>query len=295
MFGGEGRARRRRKKEMLRRLRELDRIDAAYGLGASAYSPPPARGGRGHGSGTAVTVGLTVAIVAVVVALGTSGVTRATRDLLGFGPEPLAEVPLLSEGDGSYAFMMTQPGTSRQPVAYDPCRRIEVVVNPEDAPSSWKDLVETAMRHVEEWSGLKLELVGETDEEPSGERPLKDPARYGEGYSPVLVSWADDDEIPGLAGDVAGLGGSAAITMLGRSVFVTGQVTLDEDVFEQLQRRPDGKAQAQAIIDHEFGHVVGLDHVDDPGELMDADNTGQLTWGPGDRAGLSRLGRGRCF
>lgn len=45
---------------------------------------------------------------------------------------------------------------------------------------------------------------------------------------------------------------------------------------------------------HEFGHVFGLAHVDSPGELMYRRNVGRTTFGPGDREGLRRLGRGPC-
>ena len=53
-------------------------------------------------------------------------------------------------------------------------------------------------------------------------------------------------------------------------------------------------AEQQAIVDHEFGHVVGLDHVHDPRELMNEDNVGLTTYGPGDREGLARLGAIDC-
>lgn len=45
---------------------------------------------------------------------------------------------------------------------------------------------------------------------------------------------------------------------------------------------------------HELAHVVGLDHVDDPTQLMYAENSGQLDFGAGDRAGLALLGTGEC-
>ena len=55
-----------------------------------------------------------------------------------------------------------------------------------------------------------------------------------------------------------------------------------------------GLEVARAIAMHELGHLVGLAHVDDERELMDAQNHGQVDFGPGDRRGLARLGRGRC-
>jgi hypothetical protein len=110
----------------------------------------------------------------------------------------------------------------------------------------------------------------------------------------VLVAWADDEEVPALSGDVAGLAGSVVVESLGRARYVTGTVTLDSEAFQRITGELGGDAAAQAIVDHEFGHLVGLDHVDDAGELMYADNIGRRDWGPGDLAGLSRLGRGRC-
>lgn len=45
---------------------------------------------------------------------------------------------------------------------------------------------------------------------------------------------------------------------------------------------------------HELAHVLGLDHVDDPTQLMHEENTGQFDFGDGDLAGLALLGTGAC-
>jgi len=42
-----------------------------------------------------------------------------------------------------------------------------------------------------------------------------------------------------------------------------------------------------------LGHLVGLDHVDDPTQLMHVVSP-VFDLGPGDRAGLARLGAGPC-
>jgi hypothetical protein len=296
MDGGpfERLARARRKREMLRRLRELDRIDATHGLGAHA-SIRPRRQRRTRGGGSLVAGLVAVAIVVLVMGFGTSGVPVAVRTALGLGPEPLASVPLLPSGKGSFAFMQTQPGRPKTPVAYDPCRKIEVVVNPDGAPDDYMDLVETATDRISDATGLKFDITGTTDERPSDNRQPEDNPRYGPGWAPVLVAWSDNDETPELDGDVAGLGGSTAITVRGVKIYVTGGVTLDSEAFREITHRMNGRVQAQAIVDHEFGHLVGLDHVKDAGELMNAENKGRTTWGPGDKAGLSRLGRGPCL
>lgn len=45
----------------------------------------------------------------------------------------------------------------------------------------------------------------------------------------------------------------------------------------------------------ELAHVVGLDHVHAPGELMQPTGDESVTsWGDGDRTGLAALGRGAC-
>ncbi len=45
---------------------------------------------------------------------------------------------------------------------------------------------------------------------------------------------------------------------------------------------------------HEIAHVIGLDHVAEPTELMAVRNNGQVELGPGDRQGLAKLGSLHC-
>lgn len=78
----------------------------------------------------------------------------------------------------------------------------------------------------------------------------------------------------------------------GRLRYATGRVVLDRDVFASLG--PRDVVYAQAIVDHEFAHLVGLGHVDDPGELMNEADSQGSSYGPGDREGLARLGSIRC-
>lgn len=45
---------------------------------------------------------------------------------------------------------------------------------------------------------------------------------------------------------------------------------------------------------HELANVVGLDHVDDPTQLMNPEGTNVTEFAAGDLAGLARLGGGQC-
>ncbi len=110
-----------------------------------------------------------------------------------------------------------------------------------------------------------------------------------------MVSFATDEEVPGLRGPVAGLGGSAASQdAIGHLSCRTGEVTLDSAAFRDVIRGPDGPQPARAIVLHEFGHLVGLAHVHDRHELKDREIKGLHDFGPGDLEGLAQLGRGRC-
>lgn len=290
MLSGIGdRARRRRNaRHLARRMAELDRLDREHGLGAMPVASRRSRSGRRHRRRHGpVLPGLlvTALILTSVVAMSPAENMRSIRRLLGFDGERLGVVPTLTGGGGSYEFTRTQRG-SDEPVAYDPCRVIEVVVNPDGAPDDYDRLVDTAIAHTGAATGLRFERVGLTED-----RDI-----FGGGFArhrPVLVAWATPDEVSELAGDVAGIGGSVAVDIgVGRLRYVTGRIVLDRDAFASFSEAEE--PLAQAIVDHEFGHLVGLGHVDDPGELMNDDNVGRTTYGPGDREGLARLGGVDC-
>lgn len=207
------------------------------------------------------------------------------------GIRPLPPVPVTTVG--SYAFLETESDGS--PVGYDPCRPVTWVVNPEDAVPQWEALVSEAAAEIQVATGLKVEYAGTTDEEATTNRPVVQD-RYPGGWAPVLVSWSDSARVAELSGTVAGLGGSARVPAArgGRSFLAAGSITLDSQEISRILGEPDGWARARAIVEHEFGHVVGLDHVDDQSELMAPSMGLMTTFGQGDRAGLARLGAIAC-
>lgn len=109
------------------------------------------------------------------------------------------------------------------------------------------------------------------------------------------MSWQDGSAIAEITDDTAGLGGSRVLTNPdGSQRLVAGTIALSRDYYAELEDRGD-RAQAMAVLLHEFGHVLGLAHVQDAGELMNEDNLGRFSFGPGDLEGLRLLGQGRCF
>lgn len=208
---------------------------------------------------------------------GASAVSGPLGGLTEGASRVLPEVDVSMTGD--YAFLYTQPG-SPEPVGFSPCRTVEVVVNPDGAPRGYEDIVEGSLGRVSAATGVLLELVGETEETFGEPRTARDP---------VLIAWSTAREEAALDGLTAGLGGPLVVTesVAGRSWIVSGSVVLDrEDLV--------GEAETSVVLDHELAHVMGLDHVDDPDELMSAVNTGQAGVGPGDLQGLAQLGAIDC-
>jgi hypothetical protein len=230
---------------------------------------------------------------------GDDGRTRSVGDVrppagVDSQDAPLGQpAPLTVESD-AYRFLQHQPG-KETPVAYDPCRPIHVVVNEDRAVAGANAILQRALAATSAATGLQFVVDGTSDEPASLEREAYQPDRYPGRWAPVLVVWTDPGEIPGLEGDTAGLGGSASVTTDSGAVYVSGSIELDAPqlahVFEVA-----GPDSVQAVIEHELGHIVGLDHVEDPAQLMNpVGSTEVTTFAAGDLTGLATLGRGRCF
>ena len=75
---------------------------------------------------------------------------------------------------------------------------------------------------------------------------------------------------------------------------VSGIVHLDGPAFTEITASRGGHEVAVAIVAHELGHLLGLDHTEDPDQLMNAENSGQINLGDGDRRGLAALAATPC-
>lgn len=235
---------------------------------------------------TVLSIVITVILLAAYVTFSDSAISNRLRTLAGADERFLP--PVDAGTTGPYAFLNLQPGSDR-PVGFNPCSQIGYVVNPASAPDGWERHVEQAVTEVSSRTGLEFVFEGTTEE-----RDFSTRVRAGGSPEPVIIAWADEDEVGDLADDVAGVGGPTMVSRGRLRAYVSGSVVLDRDATDRFADDPDGEALQVALLLHELGHLVGLDHVDDATELMYADGITRPDYGPGDRAGLAELGAIPC-
>ena len=241
---------------------------------------------RARFPGGAVTV-IVLVLVGAALLLGPDDSFRSVRKALGVPPERVLPAPPAPPASGDFAFAMTQPG-STEPVGWDPCETIRYAVNPAGEPAGGRDLVERALERISAVTGLAFEDVGTTERRPFADQPVT----FDD--LPVVIGWADDSEVPELAGQVVGLGGGSAPDDGSQDhYYITGGIVLDTDAFTEATIAQSPRVM-EALVVHEVAHLVGLGHVNEPMELMFGSNDGQTEFGPGDLTGLARLGSLPC-
>jgi len=216
---------------------------------------------------------------------------------VGESDHPLGvPAPLVATASDSYSFMAHQAdGTT--PVAYDPCRPIHYVIRAQGQPLGGAKIITDALLRVSGATGLRFVYDGSTSEAPSRQRSPYQPERYGDRWAPVLISWTTPSENPDFAADVLGQAGSTPVGLPYQSrAYVTGEVELDPGRLATIRQWPNGNGVVRAVVLHELGHLVGLDHVTSAGQLMyPKSQPGVTDFGEGDLTGLAALGTGTCL
>ena len=193
----------------------------------------------------------------------------------------------------SYKFLATNDDGS--PVGYSPCRPLHYVVNAALAPPGAGRLVEDSIRTISEATGITFINDGPTSEASSPTRAPYQKERYGDRWAPLLIAWTTPEQAPQLKGPVIGTGGSTHFSFGdGPKSFVTGSLELDAPQIAEDLDRAEGAAYATAVILHELGHVMGLEHVDDPAQLMYPEIGSPAGLAAGDLNGLYELGHAQC-
>ena len=263
-----------------------------------------------HRGGTILRVVLAVAVIAGLIAAGrvvgvgpmagnastsTSAVRHnwppAGREEAG---HPLgAPQPVVIASD-RFRFKELQQD-DKAPVRWSPCRPIHYVVRQAHAPANGQRMIEDAIARLATVTGFQFINDGFTDEAPRSDRRPYQKDRYGDRWAPVLFVWATADEVPDFGVDISGEATSQRVqSSSGDFVYVTGTVALDPRKLTQDTKRY-GEAEARSIILHELGHLVGLQHVNDPRQVMfPRSRLGITEYQPGDLAGLHELATGPC-
>jgi hypothetical protein len=206
---------------------------------------------------------------------------------------PLGAASPPAPASDSYRFLAVNGDGS--PVGYSPCRPLHYVVNEELAPAGSQQLITGAIATISAATGIQFIYDGTTGEQPSPQRPPYQPDAYGERWAPLLIAWTTPEVAPQLKGKVIGTGGSTHFSYGdGPKTFVTGGLDLDAPQIADELLDPDGHLYANAVILHELSHVMGLDHVDDPTQLMYPEIGTPEGLSAGDLNGLFELSKAQC-
>lgn len=252
---------------------------------------------------TAAAVGALLGVVAFAVYIGVlatgldSGAGAAdtqSGDGSGDGDAVAgATAPGMPMADAPYA--VWGRNADGDPVRWDPCSPIRWVLDDRAAPADARSTIDEAMSRITAASGLRFEYGGRTSEAPSRDRSLVSGDQTA--WAPVLVTWVPGGSTDLPLGDAErGVAVPVAVDEGGVRTFVTGQVLLNADK-RLAPGFVDRHASWGAVVLHELAHLVGLDHVEDPRQLMHpAPGFGPVEFGDGDLAGLAAVGAdGGCL
>lgn len=250
--------------------------------------PPPGWDGPQTASRRRLGVVLVLCLAFVVAISITAVLVRGASPDASSGPAAAQRAPVTIVEDGFELWATNGDGS---PVRWNPCEPIRWVLNPAGVPVGAQRDIEAAMASVASLTGLEFEFAGSTGEAPDRERPPFQPDRYGSDvWAPVLVAWASPGPGVPLGERDRAVAVPIAIGDDSATMFVSGQIVFNRD--RQLQRGfSDRGSSIGATAMHELGHLVGLDHVSDPDQLMfPHPHLGPVEWGDGDRRGLAVLG-----
>ncbi|HEX5936880.1 MAG TPA: matrixin family metalloprotease [Actinomycetota bacterium] len=270
----------------------------------SVPSPQPAE--RRSGSALFVVFVVTCVLAGALGALAVSSLLEEPRQLAAPPPGPTAapsataspsETPSPTPSprpkvDGAFRFLGRIAGA---PVRWNPCQTITYAVNTGGASPPVIPDLRAALRRVTDATGIPFRPVGRTGE--SFFRAYERMRFRGVARSELLVIWVDHERYERILRQVGDRRPSIAFakTMAGissdRDQYFGGIIVIDEDA--TATRGFNYRYTHGSVLLHELGHIMGLDHVRDPDQLMYSGRHPDFSlrdYGPGDLEGLRRLG-----
>jgi hypothetical protein len=211
-------------------------------------------------------------------------------------PHP-ASLPVGALGSAtSYTFEGTNPDGS--PYRWNPCAPIHYVISTAEAPSAAAAAdLRTAIGIVSAASHLTFVFDGTINALPSSSW-LTTAGPGANGWPPVLIGWEragqSDVNLSGYAAASTMWQASSIVAGGGGFAMVAGTIAFNVEHTE-LSQGFGARSWGEAYL-HELGHLVGLNHVDDPTQMMNPSIPDiPARYGAGDLAGLARLGSGACL
>jgi hypothetical protein len=174
---------------------------------------------------------------------------------------------------GEFTLLTQPPGFGV--IRWDPCRPIRYLVNSELASPEQIFYMNEGIAEIEQATGIDFEYVGQT----TAGHELDVPS--GQGADAVLA-FSSRELSSQLNGNVGVGGPRVNFYGSGQARMQTGAVVVDTELMN--------RGNQQLVWIHELGHMLNLDHVGDPAEVMAPVLAEQNDLGPGDREGLWTVG-----
>jgi hypothetical protein len=167
------------------------------------------------------------------------------------------------------------------PVRWNPCVAIPYSVNLGGYDASFRQVITEAVERLEAATGLPLVPVGDTTYMPTSTNG----AQFPGATSAMVIALGDELQTDQVPGNVVGRTVITYFTTIGRATVVI-------DMGDIGSSAPWSGTGLGPVLMHELGHAVGLDHVNDPSQLMNpfTSPNGPKTYSAGDLTGLWQLG-----
>ena len=171
--------------------------------------------------------------------------------------------------------------TSAGPLRWNPCQPIRYTVNLGGYDPSARVMINEAVERLQAATGLPLVPAGDTTFTPTSAAPTQS----GAASADIVIALSDSAHTDLVPGSIVGM-----TNILYSSVIVKASVVVD---MGDVAARPEWSSTgAGPVLLHELGHAVGLAHVADSTQLMNAIASpgGPTTYGAGDLTGLWQVG-----